>query len=571
MTKWNNEAHAIGLKVLEEREKEERAKQEEKARLKRPSMHSLTFEPVPAAKAVVAENVAKLYLLVQKRNITPVFEFIEVGVQSFGATLRINDRVFKAEGPFSSKKEAKETVAKLGVEFLNENPELSSLSETGGVLSAGGGQGVVTELNLRCQKLKMAVPEYNFAEMAKGQFSATLVLGGVSFEEKGPFLSKKLAKEAVAKHGLAHLENASSPAASGMPSVELAAKLHSFVDRHRLDPPKFEFTELGVTPKKYSGQLHLDGEKIQNAGPFPTKHEAQNAITIQALVHLEQKYKDNEENWIELLNLYAQSSTATLPIYEDFHETSTRQKLWSSQVTIPLHTQPFGHRDRPFHSKKQARQNAAREAILWLRENHHLPEDGPPPKKKQKKHANSVSTASSSGSNNDKAGDGIEISYARQVNGKLVDPLMLLSLLSSSSSSSNIYTTSLPSFHLKTQLQLIPFLPQIPNPQFPTTNLPPDLCMKNSIPVPTYTLTATTPTAPYYKGHAHFPTGIIAHGRPIGSVENIFGKKNAKEAVARNVLRYLVECVREREADDRRLLGEAGFGEVGGVGMGMGN
>lgn len=57
IAKWNNEAHTIGLKVLEEREKEE------KATLKRPR-HSLYFAPVPAAKAVVAENVAKLNLLV---------------------------------------------------------------------------------------------------------------------------------------------------------------------------------------------------------------------------------------------------------------------------------------------------------------------------------------------------------------------------------------------------------------------------------------------------------------------------------------------------------------------------
>ncbi|KAE9988774.1 hypothetical protein EG328_007378 [Venturia inaequalis] len=505
ITKWNNEAHAIGLKVLEEREKEERARQEEKARLKRP-MHSLNFTPVPAAKAIVAENVAKLYLLVQKRNITPVFEFTELGIQSFGATLKLSDRVFTAEGPFSSKKEAKETVARLGVEFLTDNPDLSNpLPKTGGGVPSGG-QGVVTELNLRCQKLKMAVPEYTLPETAKGQFSATLVLGGMSFEEKGPFTSKKLAKEAVAKHGLTHLENASLPAAAGASSVELSAKLHSFIDRHRLDPAKFEITELGVTPLKYRVQLHLDGETIQNAGPFSTKQEAQNAITIQALVFLEQKYRANEENWVELLNIFAQSSIKQPPTYEDFQETSTRQNLWSSEVSIALRPQqPFGRRDLPFGSKKLARQNAAREAILWLREHDHLREDGPP-KKKQKKHSSSVS--SSSGSNRGDADIGI--SYAQQVN---------------------------------------------------------DLCTRHTIPVPTYDITPSSPTSPFYSAHARFTPGTIANGRPIGRVENIFGRRNAKEAVARNLVRYLEEHVREVGEVDRVLLREAGLGgfvELGG-------
>lgn len=412
ITKWNNEAHAIGLKVLEEREKEERAKQEEKARLKRP-MHSLNFAPVPAAKAVVAENVAKLYLLVQKRNITPVFEFTELGIQSFGATLKIHDKVFTAEGPFSSKKEAKETVAKFGVEFLMENSDLSNpVPKTGGVVPPGG-QGVVTGLNLRCQKLKMPVPEYIIPETAKGQFSATLVLGGMSFEEKGPFSSKKLAKEAVAKHGLNHLENASLPAAAGTSSVELQAKLQAFVDRHRLDTPRPDFIELGITPLKYRVRMQVDGETIENAGPFSTKQEAQSAITIQAIVFLEQKYKGNDENWVELLNLYAQSTIKQPPIYEDFQETSTRQNLWSSEVNIPLiRASPFGRRDLPFGSKKLARQNAAREAILWLREHEHITPDGPP-KKKQKTHSSSISSSSSS-----RGAEGPEISYAQQVNGR---------------------------------------------------------------------------------------------------------------------------------------------------------
>lgn len=53
---------------------------------------------------------------------------------------------------------------------------------------------------------------------------------------------------------------------------------------------------------------------------------------------------------------------------------------------------------------------------------------------------------------------------------------------------------------------------------------------------------------------------MIANGRPIGHVENIFGKKNAKEAVARNVMRYLDEYVKETKKLDLELLRDAGLG-----------
>lgn len=80
------------------------------------------------------------------------------------------------------------------MEYLTENPGLSNPTPKT--------RGVVTELNLRCQKLQIALPEYAIIETSKGQFGATITLGDTSFEEKGPFTNKKLAKKAVVKHGL---------------------------------------------------------------------------------------------------------------------------------------------------------------------------------------------------------------------------------------------------------------------------------------------------------------------------------------------------------------------------------
>lgn len=93
------------------------------------------------------------------------------------------------------------------------------------------------------------------------------------------------------------------------------------------------------------------------------------------------------------------------------------------------------------------------------------------------------------------------------------------------------------------------------------------MCLQHNIPVPNYEITAAE-EGPYYSGFARFATsGIIAKGRPIGHVLNIFGRKNAKEAVARNVLRYLDEYVKETAVLDRELLREAGFTVEAGFAM----
>lgn len=409
MKQWEDDARAMGRKQLEERDREEQTEREERARQR---YSNLQFVPVPTAKSVVVENVVKLFLLVQKRNITPVFEFNvhDLGVQLFGATLRLNDQVFKADGPYPNKKEAKEAVAKLGVEYLHATPEWKSSSIKTGGSELSGGPADIQELNTQCQRLRITPPEYFFEEISKGQFSASLVLAGTSFEEKGPFQNKKLAKEAIAKHGLAHLEHAFKPAVSDSCSVELQAKLQSLVDRHRLDAPIFEHTELVGTPLRYRVQLQLDGETLENPGPFSTKQEATYGVTVQGIVYLEKKYIEDEENWIGLLNLYSQATAQQTPLYEDFQGITMKQNLWASEVIIPLRPEPFGRRDVPFGSKKLARQNAAREAILWLRRSGHLPEDGSSPKKNQKTR-NSIPGPESS-----PKGEGI--TNSQQVNGK---------------------------------------------------------------------------------------------------------------------------------------------------------
>jgi hypothetical protein len=391
------------------------AEREGKARQKQGINSNLQFAPVPITKAPSAEYVAKLYLLTQKRNMAPIFEYEDLGTQLFNATLKLNDQVFKADGPYTNKKAAKEAAAKLGVNHLTQNPSLVGSSSTMATSSLSGRPTDTVELNERTQKLRIATPEYLYNEISKGQFSVSMILAGTTFEEQGPFQSKKLAKESISKLGLAHLQYVSTPTSSGTSLKELDAKLQSLVDRYRLDRAIFNVIELVETPLKYRAELSLDGETFEDAGPFVTKQEAACAITKQGIIYLENKYIENQEDWISLLNIFSSATsggtTHQQPIYEDFQETTTRQSLWSSELTIPQRAELFGCRDLPFGSKKLARQNAAREAVLWLREQGHLSADGTP-KKKQKRNSSSASGSPPESPTKD------GISYTQQVQGK---------------------------------------------------------------------------------------------------------------------------------------------------------
>lgn len=85
--------------------------------------------------------------------------------------------------------------------------------------------------------------------------------------------------------------------------------------------------------------------------------------------------------------------------------------------------EPFGGKDKLFNGKKAAKTNAAREAVLWLREQGHMGEHGPP-KKKAKISGAAVALQMSNGSVDRK-----EKSFAQQVNGLSPDVIMSYCLL----------------------------------------------------------------------------------------------------------------------------------------------
>jgi hypothetical protein len=92
-----------------------------------------------------------------------------------------------------------------------------------------------------------------------------------------------------------------------------------------------------------------------------------------------------------------------------------------------------------------------------------------------------------------------------------------------------------------------------------------DICIQYNINVPNYELKAAL-NGPFYSGFARFTNSpVIARGRPIGHVDKIYGQKRAKEAVAKNVLRYLDGYVKEQAKLDQELLRNAGFATGDGI------
>ena len=156
---------------------------------------------------------------------------------------------------------------------------------------------------------------------------------------------------------------------------------------------------------------------------------------------------------------------------------------FSSTCTIPSRpNEPFGSPSVPFSSKKAARANAARLAIEYLIETGELNPDGSPTKGRKKTKLGAAVSMQGKGSLEVKRGS----TYTQKVN----DAYNILGLQA-----------------------------------------------------PQYVLAPASDLAPaIFSGHASFPNepGL----QEIGEVRNVFGKKNAKEVIAKGVweeLRKLAE------------------------------
>lgn len=169
------------------------------------------------------------------------------------------------------------------------------------------------------------------------------------------------------------------------------------------------------------------------------------------------------------------------------------QPRFKCTVVISESSQHFGG-TISFSKKKDAKRHASKQAVDWLIENKFMPTDGsvkfaklPPPP--VTKTIGPIQPATSSPNASPKPA----ISYAGQV---------------------------------------------------------PELCVRLGFNMPTYRITKHKETSAFWDGYAYFGGDPRIEGK-VGEVKNVFGKGNAKEQIAMEVLSFLRNIERQRmEIDD---------------------
>ncbi len=73
----------------------------------------------------------------------------------------------------------------------------------------------------------------------------------------------------------------------------------------------------------------------------------------------------------------------------------------------------------------------------------------------------------------------------------------------------------------------------------------PEMCSRLGFILPTYELTKDSEIAAFWSGYAHFRGDPRVEGK-IGKVKGVFGKNNAKEQIAMEVLSFLKDIERQR-------------------------
>jgi hypothetical protein len=95
-----------------------------------------------------------------------------------------------------------------------------------------------------------------------------------------------------------------------------------------------------------------------------------------------------------------------------------------------------------------------------------------------------------------------------------------------------------------------------------------DLCRVMGLAIPQYKVTASpsadaaAPNTSFFEGHADFGPDAIQVPEGLGQVSNVYGRRNARERIAEEVLVWLVgeEKKRLREVDEMmaQVVGEGG-------------
>ncbi|KKY24623.1 putative double-stranded rna-binding protein [Diplodia seriata] len=225
--------------------------------------------------------------------------------------------------------------------------------------------------------------------------------------------------------------------------------------------------------------------------------------------------------------------------------------------------EPFGGRNVLFNSKKTAKTNAAREAVRWLRQTGRMPKTGHPTKKKMK----AAQQAMAAAANN--ASASAPFSFASSASGGMSGPLPTPVPIgggggtasgSESDGGGNSSSSSAggpPGFKDRSLGEQVMIL-----------------CKTLGCAQPIYKIAPDPRVPSMWSGAAYFPhdpavaAGVVGQSSTaVGEVRNVYGKKKAREEVAKKVLKHLKGMQAERQKVVDGVLGVgAGVGAPGGGG-----
>lgn len=194
-------------------------------------------------------------------------------------------------------------------------------------------------------------------------------------------------------------ETPSEPVIVPLPAVpttgEHVANFNNLCMRHFIAP---QFTIQEISKGCFTARVEFGSHMCEEDGPFPSKKQAKEAVCRPALEILsaeeipqrqkvpganaqasKRKVQEDEENWVGILVEFCQKNKHPMPRYSDFEANLRAQQVMGLLAnpkqfayTVLLQAAPgqvFGSQEMLFNTKSEAKKNAAKEAVLWLRAN----------------------------------------------------------------------------------------------------------------------------------------------------------------------------------------------------------
>ncbi|KAL9089292.1 MAG: hypothetical protein Q9165_005860 [Trypethelium subeluteriae] len=281
--------------------------------------------------------------------------------------------------------------------------------------------------------------------------------------------------------------------------------------------------------------------------------------------------KDRSENWIGILNQFTQTNQLSRPTYTE-HEVSNHlgHQFYCECILLGLRKEPFGCHSGTFPTKKAAKTFAAREACLWLRDQRRISPDFKILKRKASGSPPMLGSPSPPSRAHVTLSRGLAAprhapKFPQASRNEIQPTPIALSGSPHQSPATTPYQPPTCSPPTTIPIADIPTLPTSP----PMTNSPPFLfpqvlqipqtmtptqalplyCRALKLPTPQYDIKAASSASfSLFSGCVFLPADP-RFPRPLGEVDNVYGRANAKEECARQAVRILVGEMRKREAE----------------------